>query len=157
QASWLQGMWVVADQAVVSLASFLALVVVGRNCSPSELGVYGLAVYTFWLAAGIPNALVWVPYTARVPRMSDGGRRSFSGSATIHAAIVALLLASTTLFVGVVAHFTRSDVAWVLPLCLALAPFIVLMTAREHARRLTLANLQVHELLRIDVPFVVVQ
>lgn len=157
RADWLQGIWVVADQAVVSLASFLALVVVGRNCTPSDLGVYGLAVYTFWLAAGIPNALVWVPYTARVPRMSDERRRLFAGSATSHAAIVALLLAGATLVIGAVAYFTRSDNAWILPLCLALAPFIILMTAREHARRLTLANLQVHELLRIDVPNAVIQ
>jgi O-antigen/teichoic acid export membrane protein len=156
-AGWLQGMWVVADQAVVSLASFFALVVVGRNCSPSDLGIYGLAVYTFWLAAGIPNALVWVPYTARVPRMAGQRRQLFAGSATIHAAIVALVLAGATLLIGAVAHFTRSDNAWILPLCLALAPFIILMTAREHARRLNLADLQVHELLRIDVPFAVIQ
>ena len=47
RVEWLQGIWVMADQAVVSLASFLALVVVGRTCSQADLGVYGLAVYTF--------------------------------------------------------------------------------------------------------------
>jgi O-antigen/teichoic acid export membrane protein len=157
RAEWMQGFWVVADQAVVSLASFLALVVVGRTCSQADLGVYGLAVYTFWLAVGIPNALVWVPYTARAPRLSEGRRRLFAGSATIHAAIVALCLAGFSVASGTIAYFVASDGAWIATMCFALAPFVLMMIAREHARRLNLADLQVQELLRIDIPNAVIQ
>ncbi|HEY4235257.1 MAG TPA: lipopolysaccharide biosynthesis protein [Lacipirellulaceae bacterium] len=157
RAEWMQGIWVVADQAVVSLASFLALVVVGRTCSQADLGVYGLAVYTLWLAVGIPNALVWVPYTARAARLSQGRRRFFAGSATIHVAVVAFVLAGSCLAAAAVAYFTSSASPWIAPMCLALAPFSLMMIAREHARRLNLADLRVQDLLRIDVPNAVLQ
>jgi O-antigen/teichoic acid export membrane protein len=154
---WLQGLWVVADQAIVSLASFLALVVVGRTCSQADLGVYGLAVYTLWLVVGIPNALVWIPYTARAPRLSESRRRLFAGSATIHVGVVAIGLAAICVVAAGVAYYAAPDSPWIAPMCLALAPFSLMMIAREHARRLNLADLHVQDLLRIDIPNAVLQ
>jgi O-antigen/teichoic acid export membrane protein len=157
RAEWMQGFWVISDQAIVSLASFLALPVVSHYGGQSALGVFGLAVSTFWLAVGIPNALVWLPYTARAPRLSAERRKLFAGSATIHVAIVALLLAAVAVAGGAVAYFFSSNGTWIASMCLALVPFTLMMIAREHARRLNLADLKVQDLLRIDVPNAVLQ
>jgi O-antigen/teichoic acid export membrane protein len=158
RATWIEGGWVVADQAVVSLASFLALPVVNHYGGQAALGIYGLAVGTVWQVIGIPNALVWTPYTAKAPRLPESRRKTYAGSATIHATIVALILAACCLLSAGLAYFIASPAsAWVAPMCLALAPFMFMMIAREHARRLNLADLRVHELLRIDVPNAVLQ
>src|SRR5262249_53036623 len=112
---------------------------------------------TLWLAIGIPNALVWIPYTARAPRLTLARRRLFAGSATIHVAIVACALALVSIATAAVASVASSDHSWIATMCLALAPFTLMMIAREHARRLCLADLQVRDLLRIDVPNAVLQ
>ena len=87
-----QTMWVVCDQAVVSLASFLTTVIVGRICGREELGIYVLGTTTFWLLAGIPNALAWTPYTSRAARMSPRRRARYNGSVTIHMAILTVAI-----------------------------------------------------------------
>jgi O-antigen/teichoic acid export membrane protein len=152
-----RGAWVVTDQAVVSLASFLATVIVGRMCGRYELGVYGLAISIFWLAAGIPNALVWTPYTSRAARLPAGRRAVFAGSATVHALVIALAISAVVLLVGLVPALGISNSAWFGPMCLALVPFTVMMIVREHVRRISLANLQLGDLLLIDAPIAVTQ
>ena len=152
-----RGAWVVADQAVVSLASFLATAIVGRVCGRYELGIYGLAVSIFWLAAGIPNALVWTPYTSRSARMPVGRRALFAGSATIHAVLVALAISAVVLLVGLVPLAGIGQAAWLGPMCLALVPFTIMMIVREHVRRISTANLDLRDLLLVDVPIAVVQ
>lgn len=157
RGKWAQSAWVVGDQAVVSLASFLAAVIVGRVCGSFELGVYTLAVSIFWLAAGIPNALVWTPYTSHAARLPAARRALFAGSATLHAALVALAVAGVILALGLLPIPGLSDNPWFMPMCVALVPFTIMMIVREHTRRITLAHLQVHDLWAIDVPIAIVQ
>jgi O-antigen/teichoic acid export membrane protein len=157
KASWAVGLGVTADQAVVSLSSFLATVIVGRVCGQHELGVYGLAVSIFWLAAGIPNALVWTPYMARAARLPASRRATFAGSALLHAAAIALVLAGVLLLFPLVPDSFLAGNTWFAPMCVALAPFTVMMLLREHIRRFNLAHLQFKDLLAIDVPIGAVQ
>jgi len=152
-----RGSWVVADQAIVSLASFLAAAIVGRVSGREELGVYGLAVSIFWLAAGIPNSLVWTPYTARAAKMPPARRVAYSGSVTWHALLIALAISATLLVIGLASLPLQGSATWFAPMCVALVPFVVFMILREHVRRMNLANLQPRELLAIDVPFACLQ
>jgi O-antigen/teichoic acid export membrane protein len=151
-AEWVRGLGVIADQAVVSLSAFLATAIVGRWCGPSELGVYYTAVTIFWLAASIPNALVWTPYTSRAARMPLARRALFAGSATLHSLWIGLALAVLAFLVGLLPWPGTAGSAWFTPMCLALAPFTLMMILREHSRRISLAHLQVDDLLAIDVP-----
>jgi O-antigen/teichoic acid export membrane protein len=157
RTEWVRSLWVVGDQAVVSLAAFLATAIVGRWCGPDELGVYYAAVTIFWLAASIPNALVWTPYTSRAARLPLARRPLFAGSATLHALAIALAMAAALLVVGIMPWPGLDGNTWFTSMCLALAPFTVMMILREHARRITLAHLDVDDLLAIDVPIAVVQ
>lgn len=149
--------WGFVDQGVVSIASFAAAAIVGRVCGSVELGIYSLAVKIFWLAAGIPNALVWMPYTSRAPRMNHERQKFFLGSATIHTAMIAVAISLVLLAVGFVPLPGLSDKSWLLPMCIALVPFSMLMMLKEHLRRMLLAHMQTSALLRVDVPIVVFQ
>ena len=149
--------WGFIDQGIVSVVSFAAAAIVGRYCGSDQLGVYSLAVSLFWLVAGIPNALVWTPYTSRAPKLDDEYRKRFAGSALIHLLIVALTIATCFLLIGTVPWPTLSASNWFWPMCMTLAPFTLLMLLREHLRRMLLAHLHTRRLLWIDVPIAVLQ
>ena len=108
--------WGFVDQGFVSLASFVAAAIVGRVCGSVELGIYTLAVRIFWLAAGIPNALVWMPYTARSPRLNEDRRAFFLGSATVHLACIATVSCLALALVGVLPLLGLSQRDWLLPM-----------------------------------------
>ena len=149
--------WGFADQAIVSVTSFLAAACVGRVCGSVELGIYTLAVKIFWLAAGIPNALIWMPYTSRAPRMTVQRRRYFLGSTTAHLVLLMIAISLGLLLVGLAPLPGLSGKPWLLPMCVALVPFSILMLLREHLRRVLLAHLNTSGLLLVDVPIAVLQ
>ncbi|HVT28405.1 MAG TPA: lipopolysaccharide biosynthesis protein [Lacipirellulaceae bacterium] len=152
-----QTLWVVADQAVVSLASFATTVVVGRVCGSEELGIYVLATTTFWLLAGIPNALTWTPFTSRAPRMSSGRRAGYCGSVTIHTVLLTSVLAAVLVIAGLLPSSWFGQSGWFSMMCFALVPFTLMMTLREHVRRICMAQIAVRELLTFDAPIAVAQ
>ncbi len=152
-----QTMWVVFDQGVVSLASFITTVIVGRTCGREELGIYVLATTTFWLLAGIPNALTWTPFTSRAPRMSTGRRAGYCGSITLHTFLLTAFLAGVFIFVGLLPSSWFGQTDWFSWMCFALVPFTLMMTLREHVRRICMAQVAVRDLLTLDAPIAVAQ
>jgi O-antigen/teichoic acid export membrane protein len=150
-------MWVVCDQAIVSLASFVATVIVGRACGREELGIYVLATTMFWLLAGIPNALAWTPFTARAPRMSSGRRAGYCGSVTIHTVLLTTILAAIFLVAGLLPEAWFGPSRWFSAMCLALVPFTLMMTLREHVRRLCMSQVAARDLLLLDGPIAMAQ
>lgn len=152
-----RGGLVIADQAIVSLASFVTAAIVGRMCGREEMGIYGLAVSIFWLLAAIPNSLIWTPFTSRMATLTSRQQKSYLGSVTCHAVLVATLSALVLLILGLASLRTSEQFAWFAPMCLALASFVWMMILREHVRRINLAQLQTHELLLIDVPAALIQ
>ncbi len=149
--------WGFVDQGIVSVASFAAAAIVGRVCGSDQLGVYSLAVSLFWLVAGIPNALVWTPYTSRAPKLSGDTRRQYAGSALIHVLVVALTIAACFVLIGLIPWPSLSTSAWFWPMCLAMAPFTLLMMLREHLRRILFAHMNTRGLLFLDLPIALMQ
>jgi O-antigen/teichoic acid export membrane protein len=154
---FIQTMWVVADQAVVSLASFISTVIVGRVCGREQLGIFVLATTTFWLLAGIPNALTWTPFTSRAPRMSLARRASYRGSITTHTAILTAVLCSAFLLAGLVPSTWFGEGRWFSTMCLALVPFVAMMMLREHVRRICMSEVAARDMILLDTPIAVVQ
>jgi len=149
--------WGFVDQGVVSIASFATAAIVGRVCGSDQLGVYGLAVSLFWLVAGIPNALVWTPYTSRAPKLSGEMRRYYAGSALLHVLVVALTIAIGFVMIGLIPWPSLSASTWFWPMCLALAPFSLMMMLREHLRRILFAHMNTRGLLFLDLPIALMQ
>ena len=89
-----------ADQALMSGANFATGVLVGRACTKSEFGSYGMALATLLLLAEAHHALVSTPHQVLWPRHGEADRPRLNGDS---------LLAS--LAVGVVAAIGLSVVA----------------------------------------------
>lgn len=154
---WTQTIWVVGDQAIVSLASFLTTVIVGRIAGREELGIYVLGTTTFWLLAGIPNALAWTPYTSRAPRMSADRRARYSGSVTMHMAMLTAAIIGALLLLGLMPPSWFGQGRWFATMCLALVPFTAFMMLREHVRRICLSQIAARDMLVLDAPIAATQ
>jgi O-antigen/teichoic acid export membrane protein len=152
-----QTAWIVGDQAVVSLSSFVSTVIVGRVCGREQLGIFVLATTMFWLLAGIPNALTWTPFTSRVPRMSSDRRAAYCGSITIHTLLLTLILTAVFGAAGMLPSAWFGQPEWFSTMCLALVPFTAMMTLREHVRRLCLSQVATREILLLDLPIAIAQ
>lgn len=139
------------DQGIVSLTSFAATVAVGRLLGEAPLGVFSLALVTFWLLAGVPNALVWTPYAARAPRLRPAGRAKYAGSVDRQALALGALGGVICLAASGVATFTLQPESWLVPFLASLGVLVFAMTAREHIRRQLIADYRGPELLTFDV------
>jgi O-antigen/teichoic acid export membrane protein len=143
------------DQAVVSGASFLSTVIVGRWGHSSELGTYSIAISVLVSLVVTQESLVAWPYTIQrhetpeFPAEHAGGFliQSVLLSAFAAAALITagLSLSST----GVEQHLIA--LAWVLA---ATTPFALL---REFARRISFAHLKMKQALLLDLAAAVVQ
>jgi O-antigen/teichoic acid export membrane protein len=144
-----------ADQALVSGASFMTTVLIGRHTFPNQLGTYALAGATLIWLTNAQESLVSLPYTIR--RNSDlspaalqaGQALALSGllSALVIVAIGLAILA--VLFSG--AHQSVIPILWVLA---GVAPFVI---HRDFARRFAFADLRNIEALGLDCAIVTLQ
>jgi O-antigen/teichoic acid export membrane protein len=83
----------VADQAVISAASFLTTVIMGRYAAPEQLGIYYIAFQTIVFARQIQSRLVSAPYSVNCFRRPAEERSSYAGSTLIHQLIISLVAA----------------------------------------------------------------
>jgi O-antigen/teichoic acid export membrane protein len=147
-----------ADQALMSLTSFIVTVFVGRACSQADFGYFVLGITLGWLVLGIPNALVWVPYATKAPQQTSERRLSdLQGSSTALLLAMAIIIAGVPLLIAtglaVISLVTSApETSKGLSVCLVpLAVLFFSMMVREHVRRLAIANFQGLTLLRIDI------
>lgn len=144
-----------ADQALVSGASFLTTVLIGRHTFPSELGTYALAgAILIWLT-NAQESLVSLPYTLR--RSSEPAEAAVqAGRALILSGLLSALAIVAIGFVSVMALISGSHpnvplIAWALA---GAAPFVI---GREFARRFSFAALRNIEALALDSVIVILQ
>lgn len=145
-----RSVWVLGDQAIVSLTNFTAAVVVGRVAGNDDLGVFGLGLWTMMMVYAIAKALVWTPYTTTSPHLEGEEHRGYSGSSTLHLLAIAGLAGCVMLFASLLMR--GSDGATVYStLFLCMTPYLPIILLREHIRRLCLARLGVVEVLIFDL------
>ncbi len=145
-----------ADQAVVSGASFLTTVLLGRVCGAAELGVSSLGATLVVLIGCVENSLISTPYTVYGNRLEGAARTAYAGSVLAQQGMFTLVemlclsLAAATFSAGIgMPQF--APVLWVL---VGAIPFISL---REFARRMALAHLRTGKALLLDAAVAVVQ
>src|SRR3982074_1162813 len=76
------------DQAVVSAASFLTMVIIGRATDPSQLGASAIAIALLPACATIQGPLIPLPYSIQRPRPL-GTPAEHAGSSLVHSALLA--------------------------------------------------------------------
>jgi O-antigen/teichoic acid export membrane protein len=138
-----------ADQAVVSGTSFLAMVMIGRAASPSELGVYALVIsLLIWLLMS-QDSLITLPYTVQQHRPlgtpTEHAGSSLTLSGLLSALAVVILVASALGMSAFNAPPELVAMTWALA---AVAPFALL---REFGRRFAFAHLHAGTALVLDI------
>jgi O-antigen/teichoic acid export membrane protein len=83
-----------ADQAVVSGASFASGVIVGKFTSKEQFGLYGLGFTLVMIAAELQSALVSTPQTMFGPRYAGERYHQFQGSMLLKLLLLAICNAS---------------------------------------------------------------
>jgi len=144
-----------ADQAVVSGASFLAIVMIGRWTDPGELGAYAIAISLLVSALAIQEALISLPYAIRWRRPPETAAEH-AGSALTHSALLSglavVFLAATAL--GLSAHGAAPSVVTMTWTLTAVLPFALL---REFGRRFAFARLHLAQALILDAAAAAIQ
>ncbi len=96
------------DQGIVSGASFLTSLAVGRYLGKESLGVYFLAAGLFTLLQCISDQIIHVPYLVHVPHFDDSRTRQYSASAFVHA-IVLTLFAVVAVAIGAITRQASAE------------------------------------------------
>ncbi len=144
-----------ADQGVVSGASFLACVCVGRWAGDDELGLYALAFSLVVLLACALESLVTTPFLVLAGRWPGIEQARYAGSIFAQLlALTALAVAFLAVGAGAVAWFGSRQLAVILLLLLPIVPFTLL---REFARRFAYSQLNLRMALLIDGAVAAVQ
>lgn len=143
------GLWVFVDQGIVSLANFVAPILVGRYAGQEQLGFFALGFSIYLFALGLARAMVWTAFTRRAPQLSAEQRPICAGSATVH---LGIFLVATVLLIlaiaGGAAGMGYRDYAMLLAV---VAPCTGAMLLREHVRRLDLARFAFLEVFVFDL------
>src|SRR5882672_9531385 len=77
-----------ADQAVVSAASFFTTVIIGRCTDPSQLGAYAIAITVVASLFTIQGSLITLPYSIQRHRPL-GSPAEHAGSSLVHSSMLA--------------------------------------------------------------------
>jgi O-antigen/teichoic acid export membrane protein len=137
------------DQAVVSIASFAASVIIGRLCGAEQLGLYVLSQTLIGLVAEFQEVLVWSPYTFFSSRLVGRDLQLYTGGVLLHQLALSLLALPPLLVLAAGGPWTRGlaalkPVVWTL---LGVGTFICF---QEFTRRVCFAGLQTGAALGFD-------
>ena len=79
------------DQVVVSAASFLTTVAIGRYTDPSQLGAYAIGISVLASAFTIQGSLITLPYSIQLHRPL-GTPAEHAGNALAHSSLLAAVI-----------------------------------------------------------------
>ncbi len=79
-----QGLWVVFDQGLSSVATFLTGVLVARSAGKAEYGLFVLGFTVISIFQLIQRSLISVPFTVHRPHIEQDKRHSYLGSSLVH-------------------------------------------------------------------------
>ncbi|MFN0192023.1 MAG: lipopolysaccharide biosynthesis protein [Aestuariivirga sp.] len=137
-----------ADQLVVSMTSFVTMIVIARATDVAQLGLYSIAVSVLVMALTVQDSLVTRPYSIQI--LSPSGTPEEHGFSALllswGLAIAALLVALSVAFA---VSLSGRDPAEAI-LALAIACALPLALFREFGRRYSYANLKTYRAFMVD-------
>jgi O-antigen/teichoic acid export membrane protein len=148
-------MLVLADQAIMSVASFVTTVIIGRFTNPSQLGAYAIAISVLAAILTIQGSLITLPYSIQRHR-PFGTPQEHAGSALAQGGLLsALVIAGLAMVAAAWLAFGAAPelvaITWALA---GIAPFVLL---REFARRFSFAHVHFGHALALDAAVAVLQ
>lgn len=95
-----EGYLAAVDQGLISLANFLATLILARNASPTELGVYGVGFTTLRLVRAVQEGLTIQPMNTLGASLDDRSFARYATSASLIQLALALLSAGGVALAG---------------------------------------------------------
>jgi O-antigen/teichoic acid export membrane protein len=129
-----QGYLSAIDQALISLANFIATLILARNASPMELGVYGVGFTALRLARSIQEGITIQPLNTIGAGMDKASFRSYATSTSLIQVILSLISAAGVALVGWIVTRMGKDVAG--PTLFALWSCFLWWQLQEYLRRM---------------------
>jgi O-antigen/teichoic acid export membrane protein len=153
--TWQTHTLALADQAIVSGASFLTTVLIARWTFPSELGLYSTGISLLISSLAIQESLISLPYTIQQGQ-PIGTRAEHAGSALalcgLISALAVVVLALTAL--GLTAGNIDPKLVAMIWVLAAVAPFALV---REFGRQFAFAHLRTGQALILDAAVATIQ
>ena len=153
--TWQTHTLALADQAIVSGASFLTTILIARWTFPSELGLYSIGISLLISSLAIQESLISLPYTIQQGQ-PIGTRAEHAGSALalcgLMSALGIVVLASTAL--GLTAGNIDPKLVAMIWVLAAVAPFALV---REFGRQFAFAHLRTGQALILDAAVATIQ
>lgn len=99
-----QGLIVILDFGLMSLASFAITVLLVKSVEPEEYSLYVLATSLILMMLSVQKALVITPYTVIAPKLKGIEKKSFQGVGLLITVIILI-----TSLIGLVTYITYTD------------------------------------------------
>jgi O-antigen/teichoic acid export membrane protein len=144
-----------ADQVVVSAASFLTTVTIGRFTDPSQLGAYAIGISVLASSFTIQGSLITLPYSIQQHRPS-GTPAEHAGSSLAHSSLLAALI-TVVLMVTALSLFALGAQPELTAMTWALAGVMPFALFREFCRRFNFTHLQMARALLFDAAVSAIQ
>lgn len=139
-----EGGIVLLDQGTLSLATFVAGILVARACSKEEYGIYILGWSLLQMLQGFHKALVNVPFTVYAPRLGLNDRAVYQGSTLLLTIVLGLAISLVLMIIWAWDPLWNApkfaDLGDLLPL---LAITVIPFLTRDFMRNSMLAQLEV--------------
>jgi len=145
-----KGMLSVFDQAVVSGTSFITSVLIGRLCSPNDLGVYYLALSVVLFLRGIQEQIISAPYAVYCHRHKGASLSAYTGSTLVHQFV--LMGIAVACGAGTAAALSAGiGPAELAPAAWAVVGAVPFLLFREYLRQLAFGRLALRTAVLLDI------
>lgn len=129
-----QGYLAAMDQAVISLANFLATLLLARYASPTELGIYAVGIVCLNLLRNTTEGLIIQPLNVLSAGMDKEGFSRYTSGAAVVQIVVNIIAAGAAAVTGWVLTLLGNDTAG--PAIFSLWVVFLLWPLQEYVRRL---------------------
>ena len=143
----------IADQIVVSAGTFLSVMMVCRNCSNADFGIFILAWTIIQFLRTVQERMIAAPYLVFAFRPGFE-RKSYRGSSITHQAFFAVLSSCIALVVSIAAWILGYGFFW---FGVSLAVALLFNLARDEMRAISYTDFAFLRLLILDVTVVATQ
>ena len=150
-----QGVVAFADQVVVSSSSFMTMLLVSRNSSDFDVGVFALAWTTISFLRTVQERIIAAPFLA-FTYQPDFQRSTFRGSSIAHQIGFAIVTSVVVLLGSIVFWILKGDSRGLL-FGLSIAFTLPFHLIRDQMRAISCADFEYSRLLVLDVSIVFCQ
>ncbi len=140
----------VAGQGLLSIASFITTIILGRSLSPDDYAIFVLGSSLILILQGSHRSLLTIPYTVSSRKFNDIKRAIYSGDTIIHTLLYCLLIGLFIIIFRLTinpASKIWSQQTLVIIFFIWLATFIF----RQHLRACLLAELHITKIFLADL------